>query len=141
MWRSLCFCTYLVACTPPNVDHQLLTPKYSAPARANPSWLFGTWEVLFVDGSVIDALSDDDIPFRILQINTEGYLWLDTFLTEYSLLPNGLGDLTVSYNNIGHQSSLYIKFIDQDNAEIVESRQESQQQEPKTCRLVVRRLP
>ena len=140
MWRSLCFCTYLVACTPPTVDRQLLTPKYSSPARPNPSWIFGTWEVLFVDGALIDALSEDDIPFHILQIDAEGHLWLDTFLTEYSLSSREPEGLSISYNNIGHQSILRVKFLDQDNAEIVETRQESQQQEPRTCRLVVRRL-
>jgi hypothetical protein len=140
MWRSLCFCTYLVACTPPNVDHQLLTPKYSTPTRSNPSWIFGTWEVLFVDGALIDALSEDDIPFHLLQINAEGYLWLDTFLTEYTISPREPDGLTISYNNIGHQSTLRVKFLDQDNAEIVENRQGNQQQEPQTCRLVVRRL-
>lgn len=140
MQHSLYFCIALVACTPPTVDHQLLKPKYSAPARPDASWVFGTWEVLLVDGALIDALSDDDIPFRMLQIDPEGYLWLDTFLTEYSLLPQKPDGLTISYENIGHQSTLRVKFVDQDNAEIVESRQESQQQEPKTCRMVVRRL-
>jgi hypothetical protein len=139
MWRSFCLCCYLVACTTPTIDHQLLTPKYSTPAQPNPNWMFGTWEVLIVEGALIEALSDDEIPFRVLQIDPEGYLWLDTFLTEYSLLPRQPQGLTLSYSNIGHQSTLHIKFVDQDNAEIVETRQDNQQQ-PKTCRLVVRRL-
>ena len=140
MWRSLCLCTYLVACTPPTVDRQLFTPKYTTPTPPNPAWIFGTWEVLFVDGALVDALDEEEVPFRVLQLDAEGYLWLDTFLTGYSLLPQTPEGIIISYESIGHQNTLRVKFIDQDNAEIVENRQESQQHEPKTCRLVVRRL-
>jgi hypothetical protein len=140
MWRSLWFSLCLLACNPPTVDKQLLTPKYSTPARPSINWIFGTWEVLFVDGVSVDSLSDDDIPFRVLQIDSEGYLWLDTFLTEYSILPHEAESITLSYESIGLQSTLRVKFIDSENAEIVESRQETQDQEPRTSRLVIRRL-
>jgi hypothetical protein len=139
MWRALWFSLSLLACTTPTVDKRWGGRKYTD-AKPTTNWLFGAWEVVSVDGVELESLPEESIPFQVAMIDSEGALWLDTFSTTYTVLSNKQNKITLSYESIGYYSTLTVAFVDIDNAEIIESRQESLQQEPQTCRLVVRRL-
>lgn len=130
----------LAACTPPNVDkNPILQKKVDTTSHPQAVWLIGNWEVLSVDGKPIEKLPEDEIPFRQLRIEADGSLRLDTFQTEYTLKQEEGGLWVLSYDSIGVENRFWVRFIDEDNAEIVETRQDGAQNS-QTCKLTVRRF-
>src|SRR5690242_4873646 len=79
----------LLSCSPPTgVDPKpaLFHSQVALPtSQSTRERMLGCWEVTAVGGKPLESVSEDDIPFRLLRINADGHLQMDTFQTEYEV--------------------------------------------------------
>lgn len=135
----------LLTCNHPTVVDRkgLITLKNSPPASAPAlPWenILGEWEVVTVEGKALSDIPEEEIPFRRLSIDRYGRIRLDTFQTEYEVLEEKDGSVTLSYSTIGRESFLTIRITEENNAEILETYRDPATNTQSECRLIARRM-
>jgi hypothetical protein len=103
--------------------------------------MLGTWEVASVNGSPLSSLGEDAIPFRLLRIQPDGSLQLDTFVTEYEVLREEGETVTLSYSTIGREGTLCLRIRDNESADLTETLVDPISQLKSEQTLHIQRLP
>jgi hypothetical protein len=99
------------------VDTPSWQKKSAQQTHTNSSFsIHGHWEAQHVNNVMLEKLSQEEIPFRMLFLGEDGTMRMDNFLTEYELLSTNGRVFSMSYSMVGQEKPFRVEILDAEQA-------------------------